>query len=755
MPSWAAETRRSELVAVSKHCPGCPYLELEIPPEVRTLTQVIIITISHDQGFSDTQAILGGTYEGSSSYFELTVISPSYHERVPTQQFQHNVNASLRPKRHENVWSLDSLETRDWLASIRGGDTIQLLPRAEFPAWMNYVHYAEIKAAGELATDPLPALVESGTAFGQLYQPLKRDRREIRVVKILSEGFDDIMKVALETISLDNIDRAKYEALSYCWGDATDTRPLAVQTPHAGELIVTVTSTLYDALRRLRPVSGPSRTLWADALCINQLDVEERSHQVSLMKSIYTLAEQVNIWLGRSTEDSRWCFDRIKAVAAAYGQSGDSEAGINTTHDSMAIGGDDMLPFVERWRRCNFPYFRRTWVLQEVANAKSAWAQCGDDIVPWPVIVRLADCIMRAKRGTDLFRYSLMPSVFSRLFPLVGGETAQVTRSSDLKILDVLVAAHDLDATDPRDKIFAMLQFGSETTDTEHLPSAMRPDYSKSVIGVYVDFTRWWIAEHQNLDILSAVHTLKDRGWQKMSSGPDVDLTKICHPTWCFWYGGAASRARSTLALGGSSTFSASGSSAPDLRLLADTSSGSSVLRLAGFRICTIESIGAYTAVDKHGIRRGPSAMRDIFIKIFDAPGLSMQWLWEREDHRPKERSVEVQLGAYFDHLAQHVPRGEREANFPCLSGCFFKARDSHGSASQGLCPHYARVGDIVVILYGGSIPYLLRKVKQQGISGDNHEFVGECYLEGFMDGHAMSRRQEASKEKEEVFSLV
>lgn len=664
------------------------------------------------------------------------------------------MNASLDPKRHENVWRLDSPDKGDWLASVRGGDTIQLLARSEFPAWMNYVHHAEIKAAGELLTDPLPALVESATPSIQLYRPLRRDQREIRVVEIFSGVFDDAIKVALATISLDNLDRAKYEALSYCWGDLTDTRPLVVQTPYAGELTVTVTSTLYDALRRLRPVSGPSRTLWADALCINQLDVEERSHQVSLMKSIYTLAEQVNIWLGPSTEDSKWCFDHIKAIAATYDEGGDSKAAIDTTHDSMAIGRDGMLPFVDRWRRCDFPYFRRTWVLQEVANAKSAWAQCGNDIVPWPVIVRLADCIMRGKHATDLFRYSLMPSVFSRLFPLVGGETAQVVRSSDLKIIDVLVAAHDLDATDPRDKIFAMLQFGSETGNTENLPLAVRPDYRKSVTEVFVDFTRWWIAEHQSLRILSAVHTLHDRGWQKMSSGPDVDLSRLGHPTWCFWYGGAASRARSTLALGEDSLFSASGLSVPDLRLLADTSSGSSVLRLAGFRICTIESIGAYPAVDTHGMIRGPSAMHDIFAQLFDPQGMSMQWLWEREDHRPRERSVKDRMDSYLDHLVRHVRRGERGATFTCLSDCFFKTRDARGLEGEGLCPHYARVGDVVVILYGGTVPYLLRKVEQQETGGNDYEFVGECYLEGFMDGHAMSRL-EAGEEKEEVFSLV
>jgi hypothetical protein len=49
--------------------------------------------------------------------------------------------------------------------------------------------------------------------------------------------------------------------------------------------------------------------LWVDALCINQSDIEERSHQVSMMGDIYKNAECVHAWLGLSTNttaDAMW-----------------------------------------------------------------------------------------------------------------------------------------------------------------------------------------------------------------------------------------------------------------------------------------------------------------------------------------------------------------------------------------------------------------------------------------------------------------
>lgn len=47
-----------------------------------------------------------------------------------------------------------------------------------------------------------------------------------------------------------------------------------------------VTKNLHAALLRLRLEQEP-RTLWVDAMCINQDDVAEKSFQVALMSDIY------------------------------------------------------------------------------------------------------------------------------------------------------------------------------------------------------------------------------------------------------------------------------------------------------------------------------------------------------------------------------------------------------------------------------------------------------------------------------------
>ncbi|KAF4424395.1 Heterokaryon incompatibility protein 6 [Colletotrichum fructicola] len=449
-----------------------------------SVEKLTIVTISHDQGFSNTEEADRGTYNSSFTWFEVVVISESNHERSPAKDVQRNVHASRERKRHENVYDVrDDDDTRRWLSTIHGGDTIQLVMRAEFPAWVNYCYKAEIK------------------------------------------------------------------------------------------------------------LTGYPKLLWVDFICINQSDLVERAAQVGIMPKIYSRAEKVHVWLGSSDVVTQRVMRDVMDVASRY-DDGSIEADegqtekIKQRHGPVFPGHleDRMLTFVSDWRSCDFAWFRRTWVLQEVANSKSAVVHCGRDVVPWSVILRLADCFIKAKRITSLFRYSIMPPIFTSLFRLENNVVVDAPRRSGRGILEILVAGHDLEASDPKDKIFALLQFGRETSELERLPSLIRPDYAKSVARVFADFTRWWIMTHKSLRVLSAVHTNKDRAWQQMSSGLPVDLDSLNRPTWCFWHGGASSWAKATLALSETMPYRSSGDSVPDMALLAGDVDEPMHLRLRGLR---------------------------------------------------------------------------------------------------------------------------------------------------------------------------
>ena len=58
-----------------------------------------------------------------------------------------------------------------------------------------------------------------------------------------------------------------------------------------------VTISLHRALQQLSD-SHLDRVLWADSVCINQTDVDERNRQVRLMAKVYATASRVLVWLG-------------------------------------------------------------------------------------------------------------------------------------------------------------------------------------------------------------------------------------------------------------------------------------------------------------------------------------------------------------------------------------------------------------------------------------------------------------------------
>ncbi|KAI0423868.1 heterokaryon incompatibility protein-domain-containing protein [Xylaria sp. FL1042] len=134
------------------------------------------------------------------------------------------------------------------------------------------------------------------------YTPLDPSRKEIRLLTLLNGEWNDKIKCKLYVASLDK--EPKYEALSYVWGSQTDLVDIDVNG-----VTFSATQNLYAALRRLREQIGStgsdenSRTLWVDAVCINQEDTDEKRHQVQLMGDIYSQTAHGLLWLGEEPDE--------------------------------------------------------------------------------------------------------------------------------------------------------------------------------------------------------------------------------------------------------------------------------------------------------------------------------------------------------------------------------------------------------------------------------------------------------------------
>jgi hypothetical protein len=143
------------------------------------------------------------------------------------------------------------------------------------------------------------------------YRPLNQDDHEVRLVTILpDENTGNPLRCDLKTVRFEQ--GHSFQALSYAWGDAKPTVQLAI-----GDDAVSISETLEEALKAVRHPKDPI-CLWVDAICINQQNVEERNHQVRLMRQIFTCASTVNIWLGERHDGTQDAFQALEVLAEGW-----------------------------------------------------------------------------------------------------------------------------------------------------------------------------------------------------------------------------------------------------------------------------------------------------------------------------------------------------------------------------------------------------------------------------------------------------
>jgi len=145
---------------------------------------------------------------------------------------------------------------------------------------------------------PTASLSDTPVISG-VYTPL--EPTEIRLVEILPGAFGDPIYLNINVVDLKN--DPVYDALSYVWYPRDGTIDMEKSLEPA-RIIKHDSSMIPPGANSQSGCKEPGRVLWIDALCINQDLTSERNHQVRLMKSIYSSAKHVLIWLGPAQDES-------------------------------------------------------------------------------------------------------------------------------------------------------------------------------------------------------------------------------------------------------------------------------------------------------------------------------------------------------------------------------------------------------------------------------------------------------------------
>lgn len=113
------------------------------------------------------------------------------------------------------------------------------------------------------------------------YPELNPKSAQIRLIVLARGELDSSIHCTYRVVDLDD-EHSWYETFSYVWDDGDGTESISVDGKAAS-----VGRSLFGALEQLRYVDR-ERTLWIDAICINQSCDNGKTHQVGMMCSIYT-----------------------------------------------------------------------------------------------------------------------------------------------------------------------------------------------------------------------------------------------------------------------------------------------------------------------------------------------------------------------------------------------------------------------------------------------------------------------------------
>jgi hypothetical protein len=218
-----------------------------------------------------------------------------------------------------------------------------------------------------------------------------------------------------------------------------------------------VRSNLFDALKRIRARDGSeTRRLWIDAICLNQSNASEKNVQVPLMGTVYSSSMENFIWLGAITGNGPTClsYNFHEPFISHPPECRCSQAQLDPDSDQQAVCHpvdvvETAVPVMIRlatvqccddYRSCRIfqdpqdlaivarfvamysasnPWFKRVWVVQEVALAPVSTCLLGHVGLPLEALYRVSESLVEHVNNeccpelTDLMAVPMRSLVYS------------------------------------------------------------------------------------------------------------------------------------------------------------------------------------------------------------------------------------------------------------------------------------------------------------------------------------------------------
>ncbi|KAI0970511.1 heterokaryon incompatibility protein-domain-containing protein [Xylaria arbuscula] len=590
-----------------------------------------------------------------------------------------------------------------------------------------------------------------------------------------------LIRCSLHTYHLRH-EHPKYRALSYCWegdpGTSTTSTKYAIrmylENLDHDSVDFEVKPNLYHALKQLR---NPEKNvfLWVDALCINQKAddrTSEKPEQIKRMPDIYSKAESVVVWLGEAQKGDQLVIDFVKSIVEI--------GNITTTARRLRHERQKFLQLDEFARFIRRSWFSRRWVIQEVVLAKSCTIHFGNNQIQW------ASFCVAIENFSELCKELQLPeyrSVVSQLGPDSDILSPQATnahilvhlkevllhrsafnRASNRKCnLESLVSKCRMFlSTKKHDTIYSLLSIARDIYD-DRIKHALGIRYGDDLDEVYAEFVKYCVDTSGSLDIICRPWAHGDpilcNSWVRLVPDSPLTTTDSTHnngfvgdPDATTSLYSASHGEKAEIKLGTSpfyTCFKALISKGIVLgrvnfvsRKMTNATIPSTSWDILGWKNSAFNTDFDYVCrslvADRDAGGRGiPSSYRPAFDRIRKDISLTSDVcipdLINREGQplfitKYLERVRDVIRERRFFSIAE-CP--EAKMKRPCVD---------KGRHLVGLTSGDVMVGDLVCILFGCSVPLIIRPSEYQAdLSLEAHgRLVDECFIQKAMEGEML-----------------
>ena len=279
-----------------------------------------------------------------------------------------------------------------------------------------------------------------------------------------------------------------YTAISYSWNST-----FLIDNIVVNGVSTPVTRSAYTALHALRS-SFRSRTVWLDAICIDQTSDADKDQQIPLMPRIYAQATEVTIWLGpsKTAHLATALVDRLFMINR-----------LNHSIDRWFDYEIDIEAARSLKRMFRRAWFHRSWVVQEVVRARGKVSvRYGQARLEWTRLSWFMQCLLRDKGMLNMLNerighagldkqvvVALRNVELMRRFALAKGGDPSL--SLLFYLVQMFRSTCHFEARNPEDRVYALLGLSEVSSSTVF---ELKAEYRSNLQQLYIDIIHYHLA---------------------------------------------------------------------------------------------------------------------------------------------------------------------------------------------------------------------------------------------------------------------